>query len=97
MNSSTSPIGLSEDAAIVLALADTAVPFAGSPEDEAERWVRVLRLHVEFNDGIVRLGRENRSINAVAGRAVAVRPIVEHRRGAKSRRAERIKPPPESG
>jgi hypothetical protein len=29
----------------VLALADTAVPFAHSPEDEAERWVRVMRLH----------------------------------------------------
>ena len=39
------PLGLSQDAAIVLALADTAVPFAHSPEDEAERWVRVLRLH----------------------------------------------------
>ena len=39
------PIGLSQDAAIVLALADTAVPFAHSPEDEAERWVRVMRLH----------------------------------------------------
>jgi len=39
------PLGLSQDAAIVLALADTAVPFAHSPEDEAERWVRVMRLH----------------------------------------------------
>ncbi|MDQ3933396.1 MAG: hypothetical protein M3340_02050 [Actinomycetota bacterium] len=38
-------IGLSQDAAIVLALADTAVPFACSPEDEAERWVRVMRMH----------------------------------------------------
>jgi hypothetical protein len=38
-------LGLSQDAAIVLALADTAVPFACSPEDEAERWVRVMRLH----------------------------------------------------
>jgi len=38
-------LGLSQDAAIVLALADTAVPFAHSPEDEAERWVRVLRMH----------------------------------------------------
>ncbi|HEX8065022.1 MAG TPA: hypothetical protein VF520_00700 [Thermoleophilaceae bacterium] len=45
MTDSTKQIGLSQDAAIVLALADTAVPFAGSPEDEAERWVRVLRLH----------------------------------------------------
>jgi hypothetical protein len=38
-------VGLSQDAAIVLALADTAVPFAHSPEDEAERWVRVMRMH----------------------------------------------------
>ena len=38
-------IGLSQDAAIVLALADTAVPFSCSPEDEAERWVRVMRMH----------------------------------------------------
>ena len=36
---------LSQDAAIVLALADTAIPFAASREDEAERWVRVLRMH----------------------------------------------------
>src|SRR5919202_3808919 len=43
--SADSHVGLSQDAAIVLALADTAVPFAHSPEDEAERWVRVLRLH----------------------------------------------------
>ena len=42
---STKALGLSQDAAIVLALADTAVPFAHSPEDEAERWVRVMRLH----------------------------------------------------
>ena len=38
-------IGLSQDAAIVLALADTAIPFAATREDEAERWVRVLRMH----------------------------------------------------
>jgi hypothetical protein len=45
MSESHIQLGLSEDAAIVLALAGTAVPFASSPEDEAERWVRVLRLH----------------------------------------------------
>jgi hypothetical protein len=45
MEETHTEIGLSQDAAIVLALADTAVPFACSPEDEAERWVRVLRLH----------------------------------------------------
>jgi hypothetical protein len=45
MERSDRQLGLSQDAAIVLALADTAVPFAHGPEDEAERWVRVLRLH----------------------------------------------------
>ena len=45
MENSNRQLGLSQDAAIVLALAETAVPFAHSPEDEAERWVRVLRLH----------------------------------------------------
>ena len=45
MDANEHRLGLSQDAAIVLALADTAVPFASSPEDEAERWVRVLRLH----------------------------------------------------
>jgi hypothetical protein len=45
MNAPEQQLGFSQDAAIVLALADTAVPFAHSPEDEAERWVRVMRLH----------------------------------------------------
>ena len=50
------PLGLSQDAAIVLALADTAVPFAHSPEDEAERWVRVMRLHGQVGATLQSLG-----------------------------------------
>ena len=49
-------LGLSQDAAIVLALADTAVPFAHSPEDEAERWVRVMRLHGKVGAALQSLG-----------------------------------------
>ena len=49
-------LGLSQDAAIVLALADTAVPFAHSPEDEAERWVRVMRLHGQVGAMLQSLG-----------------------------------------
>jgi hypothetical protein len=49
-------LGLSQDAAIVLALADTAVPFACSPEDEAERWVRVMRLHGKVGAALQSLG-----------------------------------------
>lgn len=47
---------LSGDATIVLALAETAVPFAGSAEDEAERWVRILRLHGEVGCALQALG-----------------------------------------
>jgi hypothetical protein len=47
---------LSQDAAIVLALADTAVPYACSVEDEAERWVRVLRVHGQVGRALQSLG-----------------------------------------
>ena len=47
---------LSQDAAIVLALAETAVPFACTAEDEAERWVRVLRLHGQVGCAMQALG-----------------------------------------
>jgi hypothetical protein len=49
-------LGFSQDAAIVLALAETAIPFAVSPEDEAERWVRVLRLHGQVGSALQALG-----------------------------------------
>jgi hypothetical protein len=48
--------GLSQDAAIVLALADTAIPFATSREDEAERWVRLLRLNGQVGSALQALG-----------------------------------------
>src|ERR1700679_3055582 len=36
---------LAPDAAIVLGFASTALPFARTPADEAERWLRILRIH----------------------------------------------------
>jgi hypothetical protein len=47
---------LAADAAIVLGIASTAMPFARTPEDEAERWLRVLRLHGEAGIALQALG-----------------------------------------
>jgi hypothetical protein len=47
---------LSEDAALVLALAGTAIRFADSPESEAEHWLRILRMHGEVGAAMQGLG-----------------------------------------
>ena len=59
-------IGLSQDAAIVLALAETAIPFATSVEDEAERWVRLLRLHGQVGLALQSLGVGEAPLSTIA-------------------------------
>jgi hypothetical protein len=49
-------IPLSQDAALVVALAGTAMPFAHSAADEAERWLRALRLHGQVGSVLQALG-----------------------------------------
>ena len=49
-------IPLSQDAALVVALAWTAMPFAHSAEDEAERWLRALRMHGQVGITLQALG-----------------------------------------
>jgi hypothetical protein len=52
----TPHIPLSQDAALVVALAGTALPFAHSAEDEAERWLRAMRLHGQVGKVLQALG-----------------------------------------
>src|SRR4051812_10753304 len=74
-------IGLSQDAAIVLALAETAIPFALSVEDEAERWVRLLRLHGQVGQALQALGVGEAPLSTMAQphavRVLRSRPIGE--------------------
>jgi hypothetical protein len=44
------------DTAIVLGMASTAIPFAGTREAEAERWLRILRLHGQAGAALQSLG-----------------------------------------
>jgi hypothetical protein len=44
------------DATMVLGIASTAMPFARTPEAEAERWLRILRLHGEVGAALQALG-----------------------------------------
>jgi hypothetical protein len=55
---------LAPDAAIVLGIAATAIPFARTPEDEAERWLRILRLHGEVGAALQALGVSEDSLRA---------------------------------
>lgn len=47
---------LAPDAEMVLGIASTAMPFARTPEDQAERWLRVLRLYGEVGIALQALG-----------------------------------------
>jgi hypothetical protein len=67
---------LAPDAAMVLGIAATAIPFARTPEDEAERWLRVLRLHGEVghvlqaigvSEDVISLSPESGHADPVAG------------------------------
>lgn len=47
---------LSRDAALVAALAATAMPFSGSAEAQAESWIRTIRLHGRVGSAMQALG-----------------------------------------
>ena len=51
-----SPLRFSRDAAIVVGLAGTAMPFATSSRAQAERWLRILRCYGESGQALQALG-----------------------------------------
>jgi hypothetical protein len=62
---------LAPDAEMVLAIASTAMPFARSPEEQAERWLRVLRLHGEVGIALQALGVSEEPLGQVQDNAAA--------------------------
>ncbi len=55
------------DTAMVLGMASTALPFARSPEAEAERWLRILRLHGSAGVALQALGVSEAPLEAATG------------------------------
>ena len=52
---------------MVLGIASTAMPFARTADEEAERWLRVLRLHGEVGVALQALGVSENSLLASGG------------------------------
>jgi hypothetical protein len=63
MNAGPSP---DTDAAMVLGMASTAMPFARSAQAEAERWLRILRLHGQAGVALQALGVSEAPLEAPA-------------------------------
>lgn len=60
---------IAPDAAFALGIAATAMPFARSPEDEAERWLRVLRLQGQSGIALQALGVSDGPLQGGGGEA----------------------------
>jgi hypothetical protein len=60
------PPRLSQDARIVLALGRTSLPFATCRTQEAERWLRVLRMHGHVGAALQSLGVPERRLEGAS-------------------------------
>lgn len=62
---------LAPDAAMVLGIASTALPFAQNREEAAERWLRILRLHGRAGAVLQGLGVSEQPIRVASAPAPA--------------------------
>ncbi|HMD56876.1 MAG TPA: hypothetical protein VKG82_05335 [Solirubrobacteraceae bacterium] len=62
------------DTAIVLGMASTALPFADSAEAEAERWLRILRMHGRAGAALQALGVSEAPLEAAEAELVESEP-----------------------
>src|ERR1700742_561533 len=83
----TQQVPMSQDAALVVALAGTAMPFAHSREDEAERWLRTMRLHGQVGATLQALGVGEAPLMTGSAPALAPERAAEL---AAARRAENV-------
>jgi hypothetical protein len=74
MRSMHAPPSPDTDAAIVLGMASTAMAFAFSAEGEAERWLRILRLHGKAGAALQGLGVSEAPLEASSEDPTGARP-----------------------
>lgn len=85
----TGHIPLSDDAALVATLVGTALPFSHCAEDEAERWLRALRLHGQVGAALQGLGVGEAPLEEGAAHEPATPPLGQDALERAVRAAER--------
>jgi hypothetical protein len=77
---------IAPDAAMVLGIASTAMPFARTPAEAAERWLRVLRLNGEVATALEALGVSEAPLQALEDRGAEKETLGPNRAPAASDR-----------